>query len=89
MTTPTIITRLWDLFLVDNYNTPTHINKLIAKKNKTPLLCKEENGKFIQNDHAIPPSIIRAGYTPDFQQKIAKENPGLRVKSAAELNNRK
>ena len=50
---------------------------------------KEENGKFIQNDHAIPPSIIRAGYTPDFQQKIAKENPGLRVKSAAELNNRK
>ena len=50
---------------------------------------KEENGKFIQNDHAIPPSIIRAGYSPDFQQKIAKENPGLRVKSAAELNNRK
>lgn len=47
MTTPTIITRLWDLFLVDNYNTPTHINQLIAPKSKTTLLCKEENGKFL------------------------------------------
>lgn len=50
---------------------------------------KEENGKFIQNDHAIPPSIIRAGYSPDFQRKIAKDKPGLRVKSAEELKNRR
>ncbi len=50
---------------------------------------KEENGKFLQNEHGIPPGIIRAGYPTEFQRKIAKENPGLRVKSAEEIKNRK
>ncbi|MBP1663654.1 MAG: peptidase dipeptidase [Bacteroidetes bacterium] len=50
---------------------------------------KEGNGKFLQNEHAIPPGIIRAGYPTEFQRKIAKENPGLRVKSVEEIKNRK
>ena len=51
---------------------------------------KEADGKFLQNGHAaIPPGIIRAGYPEEFQRKIAKENPGLRVKTAEELKNRK
>jgi len=50
---------------------------------------KEKDGKFLQNDHHIPPGIIRAGYPAEFLKKIAAENPGQRVKSAAELNARK
>jgi len=50
---------------------------------------KEKDGKFVQNDHNIPPSIIRAGYPEEFLRKMVKENPGLRVKSEEELKNRK
>jgi len=49
----------------------------------------EKNGKFIQNEYKIPPTIIRAGYPVEFERQIVKENPGLRVKSQQELNNRK
>lgn len=49
---------------------------------------KEKDGKFLQNEFHIPPSIIRAGYPEDFLRQMVKENPGLRVKSAEELNNR-
>jgi len=45
--------------------------------------------KFVQNEYKIPPTIIRAGYPEDFLRKMVKENPGLRVKSQEELNNRK
>ena len=50
---------------------------------------KEIDGKFVQNEFHIPPSIIRAGYSKDILEKIAKENPGQRVKTATELNDRK
>ena len=49
----------------------------------------EKNGKFVQNEYKIPPTIIRAGYPEEFLRKMVKENPGLRVKSQQELNNRK
>jgi dipeptidase len=49
----------------------------------------EKDGKFVQNEYKIPPTIIRAGYPEDFLRKMVKENPGLRVKSQEELNNRK
>jgi len=49
----------------------------------------EKNGKFVQNESKIPPTIIRAGYPEEFLRKMVKENPGLRVKSQQELNNRK
>ncbi len=50
---------------------------------------KEKDGKFLQNEHHIPPGIIRAGYPAEFLKKIAAENPGQRVKTAEELNARK
>ncbi|NDP20630.1 MAG: dipeptidase [Paludibacter sp.] len=49
---------------------------------------KEANGKFIQNEDKIPPSILRAGYPLEFLKTMVKENPGTRVKSAEEINNR-
>jgi len=49
----------------------------------------EKNGKFIQNEYKIPTTIIRAGYPDDYLRQMVKENPGLRVKSQQELNNRK
>jgi dipeptidase len=49
---------------------------------------KEKDGKFLQNEYKIPTSIIRAGYPEDFLRKMVKENPGTRVKSAEEINNR-
>ena len=50
---------------------------------------KEKDGKFIQNEYKIPPSILRAGYPEEFLRKIAKENPDSRVKSQEEIDNRK
>jgi dipeptidase len=49
---------------------------------------KEKDGKFIQNEFHIPPSIIRAGYSEDILKRIAKESPGQRVKTAEELGKR-
>ncbi len=49
----------------------------------------EKDGKFLQNDHKIPLNLIRAGYPDAFLRKIVIENPGLRVKTQQELNNRK
>ncbi|HOF99367.1 MAG TPA: C69 family dipeptidase [Paludibacteraceae bacterium] len=49
----------------------------------------EKDGKFLQNDKGIPPGIIRPGYPEDFLRMMVKENPGLRVKTAEELKNRK
>ncbi len=50
---------------------------------------KEKDGKFLQNESAIPPSIIRAGYPEEFLRQMVKENPGLRILSNDEMNNRK
>ena len=50
---------------------------------------KEENGKFLKNKEGLPPGIIRAGYPEDFRREMIKENPGLKVKTKEELNNRK
>lgn len=50
---------------------------------------KEENGKFVENEFHIPPSIIRAGYPEEFLRKIATDNPGLKAKTEEELKNRK
>ena len=50
---------------------------------------KEKDGKFLQNESAIPPGIIRAGYPEEFLRQMVKENPGLRILSNDEMNNRK
>ena len=50
---------------------------------------KEKDGKFLQNELHIPPGIIRAGYSEEILRQIAKEHPGLRVKTQEELNLRK
>lgn len=49
----------------------------------------EKDGKFVQNEYKIPTTIIRAGYPEEFLRQMVKENPGLRVKSNLELQNRK
>jgi len=49
----------------------------------------EKDGKFVQNEYKIPPTIIRAGYPEEYLRQMVKENPGFRVKSQNELNNRK
>lgn len=50
---------------------------------------KEKDGKFMQNEFHIPPGIIRAGYPEEVLRQIAKENPGQRIKTQAELDARK
>lgn len=50
---------------------------------------KEKDGKFLQNEFHIPPSIIRAGYSDEIKRKIAAESPGQRVKTEKELKERK
>jgi dipeptidase len=50
---------------------------------------REKDGKFLQNELHIPPGIIRAGYSEEILRQIAKEHPGLRVKTQEELNSRK
>lgn len=45
----------------------------------------EKDGKFLQNEKAIPPDIIRPGYPEDFLRQMVKENPQLRVKTIKEL----
>ncbi|MDO9152877.1 MAG: C69 family dipeptidase [Paludibacter sp.] len=49
---------------------------------------KEKDGKFLQNEFHIPPSIIRAGYPEEFLRGMVKQNPGLKAKTAEELKNR-
>jgi dipeptidase len=49
----------------------------------------EKDGKFIQNEYKIPTTIIRAGYPEEFLRQMVKENPGLKVKTAEEMNKRK
>ncbi|MDD3077618.1 MAG: C69 family dipeptidase [Paludibacter sp.] len=50
---------------------------------------KEVDGKFVQNEFHIPPTIIRAGYPEETLRQLVKEKPDLRVKTEKELNNRK
>ena len=50
---------------------------------------KEKDGKFIQNESSIPPSIIRAGYPEEFLRKMVKDNPRTRVLTEEEMKNRK
>jgi dipeptidase len=50
---------------------------------------KEKDGKFVQNEYKIPPTIIRAGYPEEFLHKMVKESPGLRQKTVEEMKNRK
>ena len=50
---------------------------------------KEKDGRFVQNEYKIPPTIIRAGYPEEFLRQMLKENPGFRVKTAEEMKNRK
>jgi dipeptidase len=50
---------------------------------------KEKDGKFLQNEDKIPPSILRAGYPQEFLKLMVKENPKIKVLTEAELKNRK
>ena len=50
---------------------------------------REENGKFLQNEAKIPIRIIRHGYPEEFLRKMVEENPGTRILTEEEMNNRK
>ena len=50
---------------------------------------KEKDGKFVQNEYKIPPSILRPGYSEEFLRKMILENPNLRMKTKEEMDNRK
>ena len=50
---------------------------------------KEKDGKFLQNEDKIPPSINRAGYPEEFLRKMVKENPKSRMLTEQEMKNRK
>ncbi len=85
------------IFLTNFSNSQAENSTAAWKKLGEYLLVKymdgnikaEKNGKFVQNEYKIPPTIIRAGYPEEFLRKIVKENPGLRVKTKAEMDNRK
>ncbi len=49
---------------------------------------KEKDGRFLQNESAIPPGIIREGYPEYFLRQMVKENPGSRVLTETEMTNR-
>lgn len=49
----------------------------------------EANGRFIQNEKNIPPSILRPGYPEEYLRQMIKENPELKAKTQEELNSRK
>lgn len=53
------------------------------------VIKTEENGRFIQNDKAIPPTILRPGYPEEYLRQMIKENPEMKAKTQDELNNRK
>ena len=85
------------IFLTNFSNSQAENSTTAWKKLGEYLLVKymdgnikaEKNGKFVQNDYKIPTTIIRAGYPEEFLRKMVKENPGLRVKTKTEMDNRK
>ena len=85
------------IFLTNFSNSQAESSTAAWKKLGEYLLVKymdgnikaEKNGKFVQNEAKIPPTIIRAGYPEEFLRQMVKENPGLRVKTAEEMKNRK
>jgi hypothetical protein len=57
-------------------------------KNLDGNVKKEANGKFVANEAKVP-EIVRPGYPAEFSREMVKETPHFRVKSQAELNERK
>lgn len=53
------------------------------------VVKKEKNGKFLQNEFAIPPGVLRPGYPEEYLREMVKQNPELKAKTQEELNNRK
>ncbi len=50
----------------------------------------EKNNRFLQNDKCIPPTVVRPGYTDDYNRKVVSEDAErFRYKSQEELKNRK
>jgi dipeptidase len=53
------------------------------------VIKTEENGRFIQNEKGIPPTVLRPGYPEEYLRQLIKENPEIKAKTQDELNNRK
>ena len=61
------------------------LGEYLLVKNLDGAVKKEQGGKFLKNEMGIPPSILRPGYPEEFLRKMVKEQPNMRMKTAAEL----
>ncbi len=64
------------------------LDQYLLVKHLDGVIKKEQDGKFLQNDKAIPPSIIRPGYPEEFLREMVRRHPELRAKTQEELDNR-
>ncbi len=71
------------------FNAWKKLDEYLLVKYMDGVIKKEENGKFAQNEKKIPPTVIRPGYPEEFLRQMVAENPGLRVKTEAEMKQRK
>ena len=65
------------------------LGEYLLVKHLDGVIKKEANGKFLQNDKAIPPGVIRPGYSEEYLRQMVKENPELKAKTQEELNTRR
>jgi dipeptidase len=64
------------------------LGEYLLVKNLDGVVKKEANGKFLQNDKAIPPGVIRPGYPEDFLREMVRQHPEMRAKTQEELDKR-
>jgi len=50
------------------------------------VIKKEENGKFLQNQFAIPQEILKPGYSEEYKKELIKQTPGMKAKTQEELD---
>lgn len=65
------------------------LGEYLLVKHLDGVVKREENGKFMMNHKKIPPAVIRPGYPEEYLRQMVKEQPGLRAKTQAELEQRK
>jgi hypothetical protein len=62
------------------------LGEYLLVKHLDGVIKKEENGKFIQNQFAIPPTVIRPGYPEEYLKEMIKQTPGMKAKTQEELD---
>jgi dipeptidase len=62
------------------------LGEYLLVKHLDGVIKKEENGKFVQNQFAIPPTVIRPGYPEEYLKEMIKQTPGMKAKTQEELD---